>query len=176
MTVYDSSRHKQLSDCLKPNPALGNSFEYVFCEIAALFVQGEMGLFHGPRPFGWDRLAQDSAVCCAWTTMEQSIHYRTDSTLVGHYVDQSWYTPTERLRHRMVADALVSNRHQAIGNNHADVIMFILRVKGFILHPLNKVRERSATRKFLCYYRVWPPTTIMCYVMFITCQWKLGKI
>ena len=137
MAVYDSSRHKQVSDCLKPNPALGNSFEYVFCEIAAFFVQEEMSPFHGPHTFGRDRLAQDSAVCCAWTTVEQSRHYRTDSTLVGHYVDHSWYTPTERLRHCMVADELVSNMHQAIGNNHADVIMFILRVKGFILHPLN---------------------------------------
>ena len=35
MTAYDSSRHKQVSNCLKPHPALGNSFEYVFCEIAA---------------------------------------------------------------------------------------------------------------------------------------------
>ena len=34
------------------------------------------------RMIGW---AQDSAVCCAWTSVEQYRHYRTDSTLVGHY-------------------------------------------------------------------------------------------
>ena len=79
----------------------------------------------------------------------------------------------------MVADALASNRLQAIGNYHADVIMFIMRVKCVILHRLNKQCarevERSATRQFLWYWRVRPLTTIMYYVMFITCQWKLCK-
>ena len=122
------------------------------------FVQGEMSLVYSmaPHTFACDWLAQDSAVCCVWTSVQQSRHYRTDSTLVGHYVDQSWYTPT------MVADAMGSNSRQAISNHHADLIMFILRVKGIILHPLNKqcVREieTSATSQFLCYWR--PLTTI----------------
>ena len=65
------------------------------------FVQGEMSLLGGPHTFARDWLAHDSAVCWAWTTMEQSGHYRTDTTLISHYVDHYWYTPTE-LCHRDV--------------------------------------------------------------------------
>ena len=83
--------------------------------------------------------------------MEQSRHYRTDSTLVCHYVET--HRPSYAIA--MVVDALVSNRHQAISNHHSDVIMVILQVKDIILHPLNKQCsrevERSATRPFLCY-------------------------
>ena len=71
----------------------------VFCEMAAILSRGKLSLFHGPHTFARDWLAQDSAVCRTWTSVEQSIHYRTDPTLIGLYVDHSWYTPTE-LRHR----------------------------------------------------------------------------
>ena len=83
------------------------------------------------RVIAW---AQDSAVCCAWTSVEQSRHYRTNSPLVGHYhyvFYHSWYKPTE-LRYRKLCRCLASNRHQAISNHRAREV------------------ERSATRQFLC--------------------------
>ena len=105
-----------------------------------------------PRPahtFARDWLTQDSVACGrAWNSLDTC---RADSTLIGHYIDHSWYTPT-KLRHRY----------------------------GIILHPWNKQWskevERSATRQLLCYWRVRPLTAIMRYVMFITCKWKLGKV
>ena len=176
MTVYDTSCHKQVSDCLKPNPALGiHSWKCIWIGL----LRNSYHFVLGPHTFARDCLTQDSAACRVWTTMEQSRHYRTDSTLVGHYVDHSWYTPIELCMARF-ADSLASNRRQATSNQHAGVIMVILRVKGIISHPLNKQCstevDKSATRHYLCYWWVRPLTTLMRCVMFITCQWKLGKI
>ena len=85
-----------------------------------------------------DGLTQDPAVRRAWTSVEQSRSYRTDSSLVGT-------TDTHRPSYAiaMVADNLMSDRHQTISIHHADFLMIILRVTDIILHPLNNVRERS---------------------------------
>ena len=70
--------------------------------------------------------------------VEQTRHYRTHSTLVCHYFGHSWYTRTE-LR-------LMWNRHRAISNHHAHLIIVILHVSGIMSHPLNNARERSRGR------------------------------
>ena len=52
-----------------------------------------------PDTFARDWLVQDSAVFCAWMSVEQSRLYRIDSTLIGHFFYHSSYTPTQ-IRHR----------------------------------------------------------------------------
>ena len=58
-------------------------------------------------------------------------------------------------------------------NHRADFIM----VTDVMLHQFKieyqREVERSATRQFVCYWRVRPLRTIMRCVIFITCQWKL---
>ena len=105
-------------------------------ENAVILSRGdELSLFHGPHTFARDWLAQDSAVCCAWTSVEQSTRLDTKYTPLT-LITPDKHRPSYAIA--MVADALVSNWRQAISNHQGDVIIFILRVQGIILHPLNK--------------------------------------
>ena len=184
MTVYDASCHKQVSDWLKPKHALGNhSWKCIwicllmFGEIAAILFKGDESI---PRPTylrTW--LASTRLLYVArgrpWNSLDNTEH--TPLSYVITLITPGICWPSYAIV--MVAYVLASDRHQAISNHCTGVIMVILRVKGIMLHPLNKQCwrevERSATRQFLCYWRVRRLTTRMRYVLFINIKWKLGK-
>ena len=153
-----------------------NEFENVFCEIAAILSRGdELSLFRGPHAFACGWLAQDSAVYRAWTSVEQSRHYKTDSTLVGHYVDHSWYTPTE-LRHRDGCRCPGVKK----GPGHHQPLCWCDYVynacQGYHITCIKQTmceRGRAVGHPSVAYWRVRPPTTIMHYVIFKSGQWNI---
>ena len=121
ITLYDTSCHKQVSDRLKPIPAIGNSFMKMHLNKSSAkkgpfnLPRRSWVLFHGPHPPVRDWLAQDSAVSRAWTSVERSRHFGTDSNF-GISLRWALLIHIDRDTHTiaMIADALASNRRQTI--------------------------------------------------------------
>ena len=109
----------------------------------------------------------------AWNSL------RHHGGVVCNYIGHFWYTLTTRgYVYILVVHGLAPTRCQAISNHHLDLTMLILHGTEIMLPPLNKRCWKAIggeTLWFLCYWRICLLTAMTCYVMLITCQWKLPK-
>ena len=115
-----------------------NTFEYVFCETAAILSRGGGGdalsLFYGPHTFACDCMYMaNTRLWCDGRGVEQSRYHWVDSTVVCHYVAPP-PPDTHRTDYGISMDSLALNMRQAINNRHADLIMVILLSRPCYIH------------------------------------------
>ena len=113
-----------------------NAFEYVFYEIAAILSRRRW-----VKSFSWSTyLPMWLHVYMATTRCQSGMAGGAWNSIDTTEQTPLWYvitlgTPDTHTRPiAMVADALMWNKHQAIINNHADLIMVIVCVTSIMLH------------------------------------------
>ena len=145
MTVYDTTCHKQVSDWLKPNPTLGNSFMKMHLNMSSHvlrnggdFVQVEMSQVYSAAHIP----SRGIAVCRAWTSMEQSMHHFDRSLRWSLLIHTDRATPPWWLQ--------MPWRQIGARLSATTVLMWLwlycMSRASYYIHWTNNVRERSRGR------------------------------